>query len=68
MYDLVNTAIRAHDTEHLVLFESVTWEIVGIGEQFGFTDSPGGEDWRNKSVLAFHNSVQEQVLLLLPFF
>ena len=43
-----------------VLFESVTWEIVGIGEEFGFTESPGGEHWRNKSVLAFHNSVQEQ--------
>ena len=47
-YDLVNTEIRKHDQEHLVLFESVTWEIVGIGEQFGFTHSPGGEDWANK--------------------
>jgi len=61
MYDLVNTEIRKHDQEHLVLFESVTWEIVGIGEQFGFTHSPGGEDWANKSVLSFHNSVQDQV-------
>ena len=49
-YDLVNTEIRKHDRDHLVLFESVTWEIVGIGEQFGFTHSPGGEEWVNKWV------------------
>ena len=49
-YDLVNTEIRKHDPDHLVLFESVTWEIVGIGEQFGFTHSPGGEQWVNKWV------------------
>ena len=49
-YDLVNTEIRKHDPDHLVLFESVTWEIVGIGEQFGFTHSPGGEEWVNKWV------------------
>merc|ERR1719481_223307 len=61
MYDRVNTEIRKYDDEHIILFESVTWEIVGIGEAIGFTHPPGGQDYRNRSVLAFHNSVQSQV-------
>jgi len=61
MYDRVNTEIRKYDDEHIILFESVTWEIVGIGEAIGFTHPPGGDDYKNRSVLAFHNSVQEQV-------
>jgi len=61
MYDRVNDEIRKHDDEHIILFESVTWEITGIGEAIGFTHPPGGDDYRNRSVLSFHNSVQEQV-------
>merc|ERR1719317_916283 len=34
--DRVNEEIRKFDTEHLVFFEAVTWEIVGIGEALGF--------------------------------
>ena len=33
-----------------IFFESVTWEIVGIGELIGFEHPPGGEDFKNRSV------------------
>ena len=32
-----------------IFFESVTWEIVGLGETIGFTHPPGGEDFKNRS-------------------
>ena len=41
VYDRVNDEIRKVDTEHLVFFEAVTWELVGIGEALGFTHPPG---------------------------
>jgi len=34
MYDAVNDRIREHDQTHLIFFESVTWEIAGIGRYF----------------------------------
>merc|ERR1711892_238393 len=61
MYDRVNDEIRKHDTEHLIFFEAVTWEIVGIGEALGFTHPPGGDDFKNRSVLSFHNSPKSGV-------
>merc|ERR1712038_104104 len=61
MYDLVNSEIRKHDSEHLIFFESVTWEIVGLGETIGFTHPPGGDDFKNRSVLSFHNCVKTDV-------
>lgn len=59
--DRVNQEIRKYDNEHLVFFEAVTWEIVGIGEALGFMHPPGGEDYRNRSVLSFHNSPKSGV-------
>ena len=44
MYDRVNEEIRKYDEAHIILFESVTWEIVGIGETIGFTHPPGGKE------------------------
>lgn len=61
MYDDINTAIRAVDREHLILFQGVTWEIFGIGERYGFEHVPGGPAFRNKSVLAFHNSIEPAI-------
>ena len=61
MYDRVNDEIRKHDTEHLIFFEAVTWEIVGIGEALGFTHPPGGDDFKNRSVLSFHNCPKTDV-------
>jgi len=59
--DRVNEEIRKYDTEHLVFFEAVTWEIVGIGEAIGFMHPPGGDDFKNRSVLSFHNSPKSGV-------
>lgn len=57
MYDQINTEIRKHDEDRLIFFESVTWEVTGLGEKIGFTHAPGGDEFANRSVLAFHNSV-----------
>jgi len=60
-YNTLNKAIRAVDKKHLVFFQPVTWESFPFFEYFGFSESPGGEDYKNKSVLAFHNSVDENL-------
>lgn len=57
MYDQINAEIRKNDPERLIFFESVTWEVAGIGEEIGFTHPPGGPEFAHKSVLSFHNSV-----------
>ena len=55
LYDEVNTAIRDSDKNHLILFQGVTQEVVvPIGEKYGFTHAPGGEEFANKSSLAWH--------------
>ena len=41
----------------MIFFESVTWEITGLGEKTGFTHAPGGHEYANRSVLSFHNSI-----------
>ena len=61
MYDRVASEIRKYDDEHIILFESVTWEVTGVGEQIGFTHPPGGFDYQNRSILAFHNSIATQI-------
>ncbi|CUE72090.1 cellulase-like protein, putative [Bodo saltans] len=49
-WDVGAQAIRSVDASHAVFFEGVTWDWVGVG----FTDVPGGAEWRNKSVLSYH--------------
>merc|ERR1719300_895457 len=61
MYDRLGEEIRKHDQDHIILFEAVTWEVTGIGEAIGFTHPPGGLEYSNRSILAFHNSVQTQI-------
>ena len=61
LYDRVNAAIRPFDPDHLIFFQGVTWEILGFGEKYGFEHVPGGNDYRNRSVLAFHNSIAEDL-------
>ena len=56
--DLFCTKFRKYDEEHIILFEAVTWEVTGIGEAIGFTHPPGGFDYKNRSILSFHHSVQ----------
>lgn len=58
MYDELSRAIRAEDPHRLIMFQSVTWEVVlPVGERFGFDHVPGGKEFANRSVLSVHNSV-----------
>lgn len=50
MYDQLNTAIRQVDDQHLIFFEPVTWDDLGVG----FEHVPGGDDYKNRSVLSYH--------------
>ena len=61
MYDRISQEVRKYDEEHIILFAAVTWEVTGIGEAIGFTHPPGGFQYSNRSVLAFHNSVQTEI-------
>lgn len=49
-YDVLNAAIRRVDPSRLVFFAGMTWDDAGAG----FTLPPGGEDFANRSVLAYH--------------
>jgi hypothetical protein len=49
-YDRINTAVRQFDEDVLIFFAGVTWDDVGPG----FTAPPGGDDFANRSVLAYH--------------
>lgn len=48
--DRISTAVRAVDDSRLIFFAGVTWGNVGPG----FTAPPGGMEFANRSVLAFH--------------
>jgi len=56
LYDKANDAIRAVDPEALVFYEPVTWSIMRNGKYIGtgFDKVPGGDEFRNRSVLSFH--------------
>ncbi|EDQ92800.1 uncharacterized protein MONBRDRAFT_1029, partial [Monosiga brevicollis MX1] len=49
-YEPLAAAIRTHDPQRPVFFEGVTWDDVLVG----FEQVPGGPEWRNKSVYAYH--------------
>jgi len=49
-YDRLHASIRQNDNETLVFFAGVTWDDAGPG----FTAPPGGEEYADRSVLAFH--------------
>lgn len=49
-YDRINTAVRQVDTERLIFFAGVTWDDAGPG----FTHAPGGDEFADRSVLAYH--------------
>lgn len=50
MYHRVANAIRQVDQEKLIFFEPVTWSDFGVA----FPSVPGGEQYRNRSVLSYH--------------
>jgi len=49
-YDALQKAIREVDDQHLIFFEGVTWDFFSVG----FDKVPGGEAYRNRSVLSYH--------------
>ena len=49
-YDVLQKAIRKFDQQHSIFFEGVTWDFFAAG----FTKVPGGETYRNRSVLSYH--------------
>ncbi|KAK3237149.1 hypothetical protein CYMTET_52756 [Cymbomonas tetramitiformis] len=57
VYDKLNTAIRAEDAERLVFFAGVTWDDFGVG----FDHPPGGTDFADRSVVAYHYYVPPQM-------
>jgi len=59
MYHNINNAIRQVDPDHLIFFAGVTWDDFGVG----FNSTPGGAQWNNKSVLAYHFYMPPQISL-----
>lgn len=58
-YDILSGYIREADEDALIVFPIVTWsDLKGHTEDLGFTDGfehpPGGEEYANKTVLAYH--------------
>ena len=49
-YDRINRALRKIDDEVLLFFAGVTWDDAGPG----FSAPPGGEEYADRSVLAYH--------------
>eukprot|EP00164_Ancoracysta_twista_P002135 GFYU01002818.1.p1 GENE.GFYU01002818.1~~GFYU01002818.1.p1 ORF type:complete len:519 (-),score=171.59 GFYU01002818.1:109-1665(-) len=49
-YEHLQSVLREGDPDAIVFFASVTWDNLGVG----FTDSPGGADYKNKTVFAYH--------------
>eukprot|EP00698_Gefionella_okellyi_P018391 TRINITY_DN5504_c0_g1_i1.p1 TRINITY_DN5504_c0_g1~~TRINITY_DN5504_c0_g1_i1.p1 ORF type:complete len:535 (-),score=129.34 TRINITY_DN5504_c0_g1_i1:62-1612(-) len=55
--------IRTVDDKHIIMFAAVTWDDANVG----FTDVPGGAEYRNRSVLAYHYYIPPQ-LAMAPYF
>ncbi|EDO44690.1 predicted protein [Nematostella vectensis] len=49
-YEVLAKAIRSHDDQKCAFFEPVTWDDYGVG----FESVPGGEKYKNRSVLSYH--------------
>ncbi len=56
--DRLNAAIRAVDAHALVFFPGVVFDRAGPG----FSAAPGGDEYANRSVLAYHFYVPPQVV------
>ena len=56
LYDTLSKEIWSQDPEHMVFFESVTWDLV----QSGISHVPGYADNANKTVLSYHYYVPPQ--------
>ena len=49
-YEVLQKAIREVDSRHSVFFEGATWDFFAVG----FKQVPGGEEFKNRSVLSYH--------------
>ncbi|PFX24960.1 endoglycoceramidase-like [Stylophora pistillata] len=58
-YEVLSKAIRQHDEEHCIFFEGITWDDFGVG----FNAVPGGEVYRNRSVLSYHYYIPPSLAL-----
>jgi len=56
LYDKANAAIRSVEPDALIFYEPVTWSVMRNGNYVGtgFDKVPGGDAFRNRSVLSFH--------------
>jgi len=56
LYDKLAKAIRSVDNKTLIFYEPVVWGVRLNGKYFGtgFDHVPGGEDYRDRSVLSYH--------------
>ena len=57
LYDKLSKAIRTEDPDHLIFFESVTWDY----RDSGIDHVPGGPEFGNKTVLSYHFYVPPQI-------
>ncbi len=55
-YHQLAQGIRQHDSSHLIFYEPVTWGMIFNGKILGsgFTEVPGGSEYKNRSVLSYH--------------
>ncbi|CAF2270846.1 unnamed protein product [Rotaria magnacalcarata] len=55
-YETIAKYIRSVDNDTLIFYEPVTWGVRLNGKYVGtgFTHVPGGDDYRNRSVLSYH--------------
>ena len=63
VYEVLSKAIRQHDEEHCIFFEGITWDDFGVG----FDTVPGGELYRNRSVLSYHYYIPPSLALIENF-
>jgi len=50
-YEAMHSAIREADSERIVMFEPIPWDNWASA---GFAEVPGGSNYRNRSVFAYH--------------
>ena len=63
VYEVLSKAIRQHDDEHCIFFEGVTWDDFGVG----FNSVPGGDEYRNRSVLSYHYYIPPSIEVIENF-
>ncbi|XP_064403689.1 endoglycoceramidase-like [Halichondria panicea] len=63
-YEILNPMIRKYDDKHSVYFTSVTWDETRVG----FSQVPGGHEYQNRSVLAWHFYIPPQLNDAITFY